>query len=156
LVRRQSRPRSIWPETTSRLIAISQPKLTPWSPQGFQFVAETGIARPKGTGRALIYSRRARGKRSSRNQISQPKRVTRPLCPKPESDGTRDLSKLAVIGRSGHLTPLRDASGHINRGPTTDLFDPFDALPIDRRGDSHYILTQCKSGVCSDRSTLFP
>jgi hypothetical protein len=86
--------------------------------------------------RELIRSK-ARRKRIERSQNALERRVTRPLAGQRDWDGGRDQKLGSLV--------LLDHQFEIDRGPTSNSYDPFNALPVDKRGNAHYILSQCTS-----------
>lgn len=126
--------------------------------QGLQFVAETGVARPKGSLRELIRSQ-ARRKRPNRGQKAASKRSSSILRASNKWDQQNEASISTDPYSSGPLT-WRDATPRPDRGLASNAFDPFYTLPIDENGNSHFLLSQCQSRVfiyeCYRRlSTLF-
>jgi len=95
--------------------------------------------------RELIRSK-ARRKRIERSQNALGRRVTPPLAGQKDWDGGRDQKLGSLV--------LLDHEFEIDRGPTSNSYDPFNALPVDKRGNAHYILSQCTSCFLGKKDPL--
>ncbi|KAE9370118.1 hypothetical protein N431DRAFT_559389 [Stipitochalara longipes BDJ] len=100
---------------------------------GFQFVVENGLARPKGAVRELIRSQ-ARRKKPNSSQNTPARRVT-PLLPRRSNSNCN-------TNRSQGTPNLVSHQVDVDRSPTSNSYDPFNALPVDKRGNAYFILSQ--------------
>ncbi|KAH6712475.1 hypothetical protein BKA61DRAFT_736866 [Leptodontidium sp. MPI-SDFR-AT-0119] len=107
----------------------------------FQFISETGHSPPKGAARRLIRSQVRRDVKQNRKQNSLSKQVPRLLHPHSESNKTKESSNSATLGLLSHLI-LTNANTSLNRGLASNRIDPFNTLPVDKRGNSHYLIGQ--------------
>jgi hypothetical protein len=115
--------------------------LTSGIPQALQFIVETGKSRPKGEALRLI---RTQARRRKTPQNSSSKRTPPLLRPKNKAGKTRNASNSAAPRVLDNIA-LRSPSP--NHGSLSNKFEPFNVLPVDERGHSHYLIFQCKLDV---------
>ncbi|CZR65887.1 uncharacterized protein PAC_15787 [Phialocephala subalpina] len=112
---------------------------------GVVFIAQTEGRRPKGALLSLVRSQ-AKRKKANRNQSSESKRVLAPLRPNHRIERARDPQNvdpqnLPFPGSLDSLIPRRKNPSPI-LSPASNLVDPFDTLPVDKSGNSQYLLSQ--------------
>jgi hypothetical protein len=125
--------------------------LTPEIPQALQFIVETGKSRPKGEALRLIRTQ-ARRRKPKHSLSSKPLHPS--LHANNKANQTKTPSKAVAFRVLNRIVPKSPSPNH---GPLINRFDPFNVLPVDERGNSHYLIHQCRldASHVSDRKHSF-